>query len=145
MHVNKKYSEVKSLTGLQIIDTYNLYSAGDSNLEFKPFSKGDSFINLKEFLAFPVTFVEALVGVHCVRRLIYSENVYSAGDRFYFRGHRYVLAKIGENKLSMVNISTGATIPLVRGITKENTLQESGLREMFQAGDFSYINPALSE
>ena len=145
MHVNKKYSEVKSLTGLQIIDTYNLYSAGDSNLEFKPFSKGDSFINLKEFLAFPVTFVEALVGVHCVRRLIYSENVYSAGDRFYFRGHRYVLAKIGENELFMVNIDTGITVPLIRGINHDYSIRESGLRKIICHGEFEYINPDLSE
>jgi len=78
-------------------------------------------------------------------KMIFSETVYGAGDKFYISGGIVLLSKTFENKLFMVDLGTGYAIPVVNGITEEHGVKESELRKMFSNCDtFRYLDPALS-
>ena len=138
MKTNKRYSEVERLTGLQIANLHGLDSAGTSNVEVMPFSKGE-FIKLKEFSSLPINFKDVIVGVHCVRRLIYSETAYVAGDRFKISGYNFVLTKTVDYKFFMINLDSGTAMSVAGG-TEANNVYEAELREMFRGcGNFVHV------
>jgi len=148
MKTNKGYSEVKSLTGGQIISRYGLGDHEDDPIiEVRPFSVGQ-FMRLGEFLALSAPFKDIIMSFHCLRKSIGGATFYEAGDKFKINGYNFVLTKTADNEFFMVNMDEGIAILVVGSIKVDKAsfhVYEAEIRGMFyDDSEFEYIDTALT-
>jgi len=137
MHVNKKYSEVKSLTGLEII---NLYGLADPNVEVMAFLSGE-FMSLEAFAAMPLALEDTISGYHSVRLVTASEAFYRVGDIFYSCENQYILAEVsfGPPEYAMIDNNSGRRLKNSLIAHKSDSFSQSDVFWMFGRKSFDCI------